>query len=100
MGGKKAKKFIEIQIAKDAKVNPKGFFKYVNSKIKPKEDISNLKMQDGELTENDTQKAEVLNAFFHSVFTDEDKNDLPIFKKQTDAILSYVNITEKDMQRH
>ena len=43
MGGKKAKKFIEIQIAKDAKVNPKGFFKYVNSKIKPKEGISNLK---------------------------------------------------------
>ena len=56
-------------------------------------------MQDGELTENDTQKAEVLNAFFHSVFTEEDKNDLPIFKKQTDAILSYVNITEKDMQK-
>ena len=38
---KKAKKFKEIQIAKDAKVNPKGFFKYVNSKIKPKEGIGN-----------------------------------------------------------
>ena len=38
---KKAKKFKEIEIAKDAKVNPKGFFKYVNSKIKPKEGIGN-----------------------------------------------------------
>ena len=27
------------------------------------------------------------------------KNELPIFEKQTDAILSYVNITEKDMQK-
>ena len=76
----------EIQIAKDAKANQKAFFKYVNSKIKPKEGISNLKMQDEELTENDTKKAEVLNTFFHSVFTEEDKNGLPTFDKQTDAI--------------
>ena len=39
---RKAKKQKEIKVAIDAKVNTKAFFQYVNNKLKPKENISNL----------------------------------------------------------
>ena len=98
-GVRKAKKAKEKQIAQDIKKNPKIFFRYVNSKIKPKEGISNLTKEDGKLTENDIEKTEVLNNFFQSVYTTEDKNNIPTFEDKTDILLTNIQVTENDMQK-
>ena len=94
---RKAKKQKEIKVAKDAKVNPKAFFQYVNNKLKPKDNISNLLKEDGTLTTNDQEKSEVLNKFFASVFTFEDTEDVPVFTCDNDHNIFDIFIDNPDM---
>ncbi|PKU37340.1 rna-directed dna polymerase from mobile element jockey-like [Limosa lapponica baueri] len=49
--------------------NKKGFFKYLSSKRKTKENVGSLMNEVGALVMEDAQKAELLNASFASVFT-------------------------------
>ena len=94
---KKAKRQKELQVANEAKTNPKALFKYIASKTKPKESVPNLEKQDGNLTVNDTEKVKVLSDFFKSVYTCEDTSSVPDFKKRTDNVLSFVNVSHEDI---
>ena len=76
---KKVKHANELKIDKDAKSNPKAFFRYAAFKTKNVEQVSHLKREDGTITEDETGKAEVLNELFGSVFTHEDPNDISTF---------------------
>ena len=71
----------EKSVAEDAKSNPKSFWNYINSRLKSSHAIPNLIKPDGSLTENDNEKAHVLNNFFCSVFTSE--NDANVAPKPT-----------------
>ena len=55
-------------IAAKAKSERKQFLKYVKSKIN---NVTNIVKDDGSITKTDLDKAEVLNGFFASVFTQE-----------------------------
>ncbi|GAB0175916.1 mitochondrial enolase superfamily member 1 [Grus japonensis] len=59
---RKAKAHLELNLARDVKDNKKSFFKYISSKRKTREKVGALVMED-------TEKAELLNAAFASVFT-------------------------------
>ena len=72
---RKAKREFEKKIAKEAKINPKTFFNYARSKVTSRVGVSDLTMPSGETTTTDTEKAETLNDFFSSVFTQEDTNE-------------------------
>ncbi|KFW11305.1 hypothetical protein N327_10989, partial [Fulmarus glacialis] len=67
-GVRKAKAWLELNLAGDAKGNKKGFYRYVSQKKKVKESIAPLMNTSGNLVTMD-KKAEVLNNFFVSVFT-------------------------------
>jgi len=56
-------------LARDAKNNKKGFYKYVNQKRKVKESVCALMNMNGDLVSIDEEGAGVLNNFFASVFT-------------------------------
>jgi len=62
------KKF-ENMVAREAKTKPRAFWGYVNSQTGTKERLSPLQKWDGQLTQNDKEKAELLNNCFESVFT-------------------------------
>ena len=47
------------------------------SKMKPRETIPDLQKNDGKFTEGNQEKAEVLNTFFGSVFTQEQDKNMP-----------------------
>ena len=78
-------------------IKKKLFFQYVSSKFKSKDQISNLVMSDGKLTETDAEKADVLKSFFHSVFKDSTNDVLPDFKLRTNATLSKIQVSEAQM---
>ena len=73
---KRTKKTYEGRIAKDCTKNPKLFWQYVNNKTKFKERISPL-IVNNDLITSDKGKAEAFNNYFSSVFTNEDKNNIP-----------------------
>ncbi|KAI8493269.1 hypothetical protein Bbelb_292730 [Branchiostoma belcheri] len=67
----------ESNLARDIKQNPKSFWKYVNSRLKTKTTIGDLKMADGTMTSSKKEKADTLNQYFCSVFTEEDTEHMP-----------------------
>ena len=74
---KKARKKLEKTVADQSKDNPKPFWSYATSKLKTRTGIADLQKSDGTKTKSDSEKAEVLNSFFQSVFTIEPEGDLP-----------------------
>ncbi|CAM4534454.1 unnamed protein product [Lepidochelys kempii] len=68
---RRAKSHLELQLARDVKSNKKGFFRYIGNKKKAKESVGPLLNEGGNLVTEDVEKANVLNAFFASVFTNK-----------------------------
>ena len=79
----KAVRDFERQIANKAKSNPKAFYKYVRSKVKTRSAVADLERPDETMTETDVDKAEILNSYFMSVFTQESLENTPTFEKTT-----------------
>lgn len=67
----------EKLIAQNAKNSLKAFWRYVNSKRCTPESIGVLERSDGSLATSNKEKAEILNNFFGSVFTQENITTLP-----------------------
>ena len=89
-----AKTEYENKIVKEEKNNPKTFWSYVNKNSNTSNNIPDLISEDGQTFCDDLGKADVLNRFFSSVFTDEDLNNIPEINKQTNAVLEDIEFTE------
>jgi hypothetical protein len=79
---RKAKRRHEEEIARNAKANPRRFWRHATASSKNKERIPSLykngKNEEDGLTSTDTEKAEVLATAFASVFTTENPEDQDI----------------------
>ena len=95
------KKSRENDIAKNIKQNPKAFYEYISSKLVKKEGVHELLNENGDLTNNDKEKCDIINKFFSSVFTKEDLNDIPDFTYDNDILnpLETCDITLHDMEK-
>lgn len=67
---RKAKAYLELNLARDLKDNKKGFFKY--NKRKTRENVGLVLNGAGTQVTEDTEKAEILNYFFALVLTVKD----------------------------
>ena len=65
---RKAKAQMELNLLRDVKDNKKGFYRYIGRRRQAKESVPPLMKGSGELASSDTEKAEVLNECFASVF--------------------------------
>ena len=74
---KRAIKQHERSLAKKAQNNPKAFYAYANSKLKTKQGVADLKDKDGNIATSNKDKADTLNRFFCSVFTQESTQGMP-----------------------
>jgi len=66
---KKAKVHLVLNLAREVKDNKKGFFNYISSKRKTRDDVGPLLNEVGVLVTEDTEKAELLNAYFALLFS-------------------------------
>ena len=65
---RKAKVQLQLKLATAVNKNKKSFYKYINGKRRTKENFRPLLDAVGNVTTEDKEKAEVLNAFFTSAF--------------------------------
>lgn len=97
---KKSKRNYEKHIAQKAKTEPKQFWRYVKCKTKAKSGVFNLKNDSGEFVSSDKEKAEVLNEFFSTVFTKEDRSTVPgIPDKFVLETLHDINVSVQDVEK-
>jgi ribonucleases P/MRP protein subunit RPP40 len=73
-----AKRNFEHNLARNVKENSKSFFAYVRSKQRTKDRVGPLKDNLGQVVSDDLNAANLLNDYFSSVFTLENKTDIPI----------------------
>lgn len=66
---RKAKAYLELNLARDVKDNKKSFFKYINIRRKTRENGGPLLNGARTLVAADAQKVEILNVVFSSIFT-------------------------------
>ena len=79
----------ETQLVRDVKSNPKAFWRYSNSRLKTKPRIGDLRDASGGIESEAGGKANLLNTFFASVFTREDRVGQPSLS--TRAITSHLS---------
>ena len=95
---RQAMKEYERGIAGESKKNPKAFYRYVRSKIKPMSPVADL-ITDSGIAKNDKHKADALNNFFMETFTIEPLTNLPnINVKPVNEPLQNITFTEKDVR--
>lgn len=74
---RRAVRDFEREIAKRAKTNPKAFYNFVNSKLRTRAAIGDLRLESGAEVTSESGKADIFNQFFSSVYTQETTNRIP-----------------------
>ena len=62
--------------------NLKSFWHYINSRMKTRSGIHSIQCPDGSTATSDQEKAELLNSYFASVFTDENLASFPSLESE------------------
>lgn len=98
---KRAKRTLERKLAKDAKKNPKPFYRYMSSMSSSKSKVGPLHDEAGRLLTDESDMVTNLNNTFTSVFTAEDKGNMPNPTKEYagETPLTNTNITPETVKK-
>lgn len=91
-------RYIEDMIG-NIKENSKPFWKYISSQKKDTQSIPPLKTKSGNTAENDSDKAEVLNEQFSSVFTPKSETDEIPYIKKAYQNMKDIKVTEDGIRK-
>ena len=75
---RESKRNFERKLAANIKQDSKSLFVYIRSRQKVRDVVGPLKDKDGLVITKSKEMADALNIYFSSVFTLEDKNNLPV----------------------
>ena len=91
----------EKSISSNVRNNPKAFWKYAGSKINSIMGLHiNPKDNKSGITNDDKSKANILNDYFASVFTNEPDGQIPILNKRTQASMPVPDIEESVVKHY
>ncbi|XP_071482066.1 uncharacterized protein [Diadema antillarum] len=94
---RKAKADFENKLAEEIKQNAKSFWNYVKKQTKPKSTVPDLQAPDGRWAKEDQEKAETLNNYFGSVFSEENTHAMPFVERNCNDLLTDIEITTEEI---
>ena len=93
------RRIYEKKLAKEVGINRRGFFKYVNSKLTVRPEISALLKTNGELVHDEKEMANISNRYFHASFNVPIENEeLPEMENLCEDNISDIQITQEKVK--
>ena len=96
---RQAKRFYERKLAKGIRNNKRGFFKYVNSKLTVRPEITEMQNGNGVLVDADKDITNIMGAYFNSVYTVPGNDAMPDLNDMYESEISNIEISREDVQR-
>ena len=96
---RKAKRIFEKRLAKGARHNKRAFFRYVNSKLTVRPEITEMQKENGEIADKDNEICDTLGEYFSSVFTQVHTGHLPDMDDMFGSEIGNITITQEDIQK-
>ena len=90
---RKSRRLYEKNIAKNARQNKRAFFKYVNSRLTVRPEITAMKKSDGEIAEEDIDIVETMVSYFSTVHTNYRGDVMPDMPDMTDKKIQDIVVT-------
>ena len=94
----KEKRLFERKIAREAKHNKRAFYRYVNSKLTVRPEITEMQNEAGELIDNDIEICNILGRYFNSVYTARSNDSMPDMNNSFNQEIRDIVITRGDVQ--
>ena len=96
---RKARRLYEKNISAKARHNKRAFFKYVNSRLTVRPEITAMKNSDGQLVEEDKEIAEAIIEYFNTVYTSHRGEEMPEMEMMTNQKLEKIDITTELVEK-
>ena len=88
-----AQRELETKISREIKTQPKSFWRYIRSRTSVRDKIDELRY-DGEVFSSDEEKAECLNTYFASVFTQDENTPTPKLENRAEKTITKFVVDE------
>ena len=85
-------------LPKEARNNKRKFFRYVNSKLKVRPEISEMKNELGELVDNDKDIADILAKYFNYVYTPVNEEQMSELEDMYRTEIQSMEVTRQGVQ--
>ena len=95
---RKAKREYEKKLAKEIRHNKRAFFRYVNSKLTVRPEISQMQNELGDLVDNDKDICSILGKYFNSVYIPQSNDEMPDMEILCDKQIREMEITREDIK--
>ena len=93
-----AKRLYEKKIAKQVRNNKRQFYRYVNSKLTVRPEISEMQNELGVLVDNDKEICNILAKYFNSVYTPVSDEEMPEMEEMYRTEIRDIIISRTDIQ--
>ena len=95
---RQAKRLYEKRLAKGVRHNRRAFFRYVNSKLTVRPEITEMKNEDGRLIDNDEGITSIMVKYFSSVHTAPSNDEMPEMSPMYEREIRNMEIKKEDIQ--
>ena len=96
---RKSRRLFEKKIASNARHNKRGFFKYVNSRLTVRPEITAMKAGGNKIVEDDREIAETMVSYFSTVHTSYNGEEMPAMLPLTECKIEDINITAELVEK-
>ena len=95
---RKAKREYEKKLAREIRHNKRAFFRYVNSKLTVRPEISQMQNELGHLVDNDKDICSILGKYFNSVYIPQSNDEMPNMEVLCENQINEMEIAREEIR--